>query len=405
MNKIETISQLITTNFNIPTSYLETDEFQLLTFGDDFSYNPFYSENLSLILSIDFFDSPIRFPRIRQNEFMENFILFSIFEEDEFKGTLIVGPTISMPLTDEQIFALAKDYQVFHVIGTVMDYYQKMPIYSINLLINLSVLLYYLLNGEVVSSQIIQKDYLQSKKQAPSVKLDTLDYSSKFNLQHDRLFETKILKIVRNGEVENLANHAYFKEEQSQALYSKVSFLRSLKNHLITLAALTSRAAIEGGLHSELALRLCDEYILKIEEGLSREDLYATVAEMLEVFTKMVRENQEADYSTIVKQAIKFVYANLYQSFSHTDIADYVGVSAPYLSKIFKQDTQISLSTFIQKTKVEEAKHLLLQTKISVSDISAALNFTDQSYFTKIFKKITQVTPQHYREKLLDHLD
>ncbi|MED2244224.1 helix-turn-helix domain-containing protein, partial [Bacillus thuringiensis] len=52
-----------------------------------------------------------------------------------------------------------------------------------------------------------------------------------------------------------------------------------------------------------------------------------------------------------------------------------------------------------QRERVEEAKKLLTLTTYSLSDICAWLNFNDQSYFIRVFKKITSMTPRQYREK------
>ncbi|PEU64779.1 AraC family transcriptional regulator, partial [Bacillus cereus] len=54
---------------------------------------------------------------------------------------------------------------------------------------------------------------------------------------------------------------------------------------------------------------------------------------------------------------------------------------------------------YIQREKVEEAKKLLTLTNYSLLDISTWPNFNSQSYFTKIFKKHTEVTPKHYRNQ------
>ncbi len=61
-------------------------------------------------------------------------------------------------------------------------------------------------------------------------------------------------------------------------------------------------------------------------------------------------------------------------------------MNSDYLSILFKKEVGISLSEYIQRERIEEAKKLLTFTTYSLSDICASLNFTDQSYFTKIFK-------------------
>ena len=61
-------------------------------------------------------------------------------------------------------------------------------------------------------------------------------------------------------------------------------------------------------------------------------------------------------------------------------------MNSDYLSILFKKEVGISLIEYIQRERIEEAKKLLTFTTYPLSDICASLNFSDQSYFTKIFK-------------------
>ncbi|MDQ0233070.1 YesN/AraC family two-component response regulator [Metabacillus malikii] len=64
---------------------------------------------------------------------------------------------------------------------------------------------------------------------------------------------------------------------------------------------------------------------------------------------------------------------------------------------MFKKEVGISVTEYIQRTKIEEAKKLISFSDYSLSKIHTLLNFTDQSYFTKVFKKYTGYTPKQYR--------
>ncbi|MEB8823047.1 helix-turn-helix transcriptional regulator [Bacillus cereus] len=70
-----------------------------------------------------------------------------------------------------------------------------------------------------------------------------------------------------------------------------------------------------------------------------------------------------------------------------------------YLSTLFKKEVGMTLSEYIQREKVEEAKKLLTLTNYSLLEVSTFLNFNNQSYFTKIFKKYTEFTPKQYRNQ------
>ncbi|HDR7296345.1 TPA: helix-turn-helix transcriptional regulator, partial [Bacillus cytotoxicus] len=92
------------------------------------------------------------------------------------------------------------------------------------------------------------------------------------------------------------------------------------------------------------------------------------------------------------------IFKNIYQKISVKQLARMVNMNPNYLSILFKEEVGISLNEYIQRERVEEAKKLLTLTDYSLSDICAWLNFSDQSYFTKVFKKFTNKTPGKYRK-------
>ena len=78
-------------------------------------------------------------------------------------------------------------------------------------------------------------------------------------------------------------------------------------------------------------------------------------------------------------------------------LAEICHLSPNYLSSLFKKEVGISISEFIQQLRIDEAKKLLDLTNYSISEIGTFLNFNDQSYFIKTFKKHTGLTPKQYR--------
>ncbi|MFC4402498.1 helix-turn-helix domain-containing protein [Gracilibacillus xinjiangensis] len=88
---------------------------------------------------------------------------------------------------------------------------------------------------------------------------------------------------------------------------------------------------------------------------------------------------------------------HLYEEITVSKLAKETILHPNYLSKLFKKEVGSSISEYIQKQKVEEAKKLLAHSDYSLSDIYTWLNFHDQSHFTRVFKKYVGVTPRKYR--------
>lgn len=70
-----------------------------------------------------------------------------------------------------------------------------------------------------------------------------------------------------------------------------------------------------------------------------------------------------------------------------------------YLCQVFKKYADTTINGYIQQLRVQRAKHLLLHTDKSVKAIAMEVGYEEPFYFSRIFKKIEGVSPQHYREQ------
>ena len=81
------------------------------------------------------------------------------------------------------------------------------------------------------------------------------------------------------------------------------------------------------------------------------------------------------------------------------DLAQMVGYSEDYLSKIFKRETGYTITEFCTKCRFDNAKTLLLQTTHAIKDIAAITGFSNPAYFNRQFKEKVGLTPSEFRKK------
>ncbi|MNZ47597.1 HTH-type transcriptional activator RhaS [compost metagenome] len=82
-------------------------------------------------------------------------------------------------------------------------------------------------------------------------------------------------------------------------------------------------------------------------------------------------------------------------------IAEHFFVSPYYLSRMFKEMSGFTFSDYITLTRIKEAQRLLRETKLSITEIAAAVGFDNFSHFGKTFKRITHTSPREYRKQYL----
>ena len=76
-----------------------------------------------------------------------------------------------------------------------------------------------------------------------------------------------------------------------------------------------------------------------------------------------------------------------------------LNITSNHLTQVLKQFTDRTTNDILQSKQLLEIKRLLLHTNLGVSEIAHQLNFADQSYFTKFFKKTTGMTPMKFRSE------
>ena len=98
--------------------------------------------------------------------------------------------------------------------------------------------------------------------------------------------------------------------------------------------------------------------------------------------------------------AVKYVKTNLHTKVSVENLTEILGISQPYLYKIFKKRTSMSPKKFITEYKMINAKKLLCETSLSITQIATSLGFDDVLVFSNFFHKEEGVSPKKYREGL-----
>lgn len=173
----------------------------------------------------------------------------------------------------------------------------------------------------------------------------------------------------------------------------------NLKYHFVITTAMVTRLCRQSGMELEQAFRLSDFYIQKLDDIHTIQGVQTLHDEMVMDFTeKMHRFFRNDTNSKHINACKEYIYSHIKERITIEDLADTFGVSASYLSRLFKEETGISVSTYIRQQKIEVAKNLLQFSEYSMIDIANRLSFSSQSHFIQQFRDIVGMTPKKYRD-------
>ncbi|NLT97016.1 MAG: helix-turn-helix domain-containing protein [Christensenellaceae bacterium] len=173
----------------------------------------------------------------------------------------------------------------------------------------------------------------------------------------------------------------------------------AIKARVTELLVLLSRAAIDGGAEPGRIFGLSRDFMTEIARFETLDDLNIWLSGILNSYTSMVFAVPDTKHTDTIQKVMEYVNANYMKRITLNDISEHVSFSVSYLSRIFKEEKGINLSSYINEVRIRNAKTLLLTSDMPLSSITYCCGFDDQSYFSKVFKKFTGTTPGKYREK------
>lgn len=215
-------------------------------------------------------------------------------------------------------------------------------------------------------------------------------------------YEKKLFSILKNNSTSDLRKnlHDFFNIFQSNESFSK-SKLLALKNNLIVLL-----------------IDLCrdiktNNYIIISENKLWEHiELLSNINDASEFinwqkhfikYLKIEKNSFEKDNkSHIIFEAVNYINDNYSNEISLSTVAQHLFLSESYLSHIFKREMGSSFVEYLTHVRIEHAKDLLINNphdKIYL--IARSVGFSNERYFTTLFKKIVGITPADYRNSML----
>ncbi len=146
------------------------------------------------------------------------------------------------------------------------------------------------------------------------------------------------------------------------------------------------------------------DYLLKPVEGEKIEELFRKIEGILreeeQKESNLKLPQAKISGQELVSRICDHVENNMAGDNSIITVCSHFGISQPYLSKIFKKYKDCTYNEYLMNRKIEKAKVLLARKEeYLIGEIASALGFSDQFYFSKVFKHAVGCTPREYRNR------
>lgn len=215
--------------------------------------------------------------------------------------------------------------------------------------------------------------------------------------------ELREMKGIETGNVEQL-KESWSEDSSGRLGRLSVDSERNGKYLSIVNIALSTRAAIRGGVPFELAFSLSDAYCQQVD-ALRKDQLYdleALIYNIQLTYANLVVQRKDkapasASEPPLITRTKNYIFSSLHGKLTVNDVAEAMHAHPNYLNRTFKQITGITIHDYIMQEKINLAVNMITYSEHSYIEIANYLGFTSQSHLGNVFKKYTGMTLRQYR--------
>ncbi|SFG78307.1 two-component system, response regulator YesN [Desulfotomaculum arcticum] len=214
---------------------------------------------------------------------------------------------------------------------------------------------------------------------------------------------------IKPGLLKEMINHLLlYNPEQGKLACRKIiseflsqnrQFSRNLLASLaVKLLVLTTQILVNGGIAEEELAGVNNELAAAINSIGRPQELMLWGDQLVDKFIMIIKQIPHNDRE-IIELVKDLIHHNYSREYTLAQAASEVHLSPAYLSRIFKQKVRQSFTGYLTQHRLQQARQLLLHTERTIDEIAYSVGYSNNSYFTAVFKKNTGLTPSEYRLK------
>ena len=342
------------------------------------------------------------------DDFFSNYFVMEL-PDDAKMHYLIIGPYTEQNLNKMDLLSIFDQYGVpSHIQESLLQYYVTIPfvddVSNIRILLSAFYETIWENKESCIFTEVHQNLIEKYMKEFPGVLLehitDETDIDFKMKLIEERYqIENTLMKYISQGNFDKAA--ATLAGLNSALMENRAGTrLRDYKNYSIVLNTVLRKGAEAGLVHPIHIDKLSSHFAKKIEALTSLEQGKPLFSEMIRKYCFLVKNHSLKEYSLLIQKVVTRIDADLTADQSLKTHAALLNVHPSYLSTLFRKETGVTLTEYVNQKRVEYGVFLLNTTNMQIQMVAHHCGISDLNYFTRIFKKQIGKTPSEYKKTL-----
>lgn len=392
----------------VPVFVIDEKGHKIKTFGDEMSFCSFFKTTLGQSCPC----SQTHLYASRQAANLGDVYVFfcpaglvhytaPILKNKLFKGAIVAGPVLMNYPDDLMVDEIIQKYNLsLDLKGKIFNYLKSIVVIGPEKVRHLANMLF-MLTANLMPEETDLLNVRKTKNEQQS----RISESIHFEKEKDHIStyypyekEKDLLGKVKNGDAAGA--RAILNELLGHVFLTTGGNVEIIKARILELCALLSRAAVEGGASLEKIFGMNFKFISALSKIQNIEDLAFWTLKVLDRFTDNVFDLSQSKHAEIIKKALTYINDNYYKPISLESVSKVIHLNPTYFSTVFNKEMGMGFSDYLNKVRIEESKKMLKNRNNTILDVAVSVGFENHSYFSKVFKKNTGISPKVFRDSL-----
>lgn len=253
------------------------------------------------------------------------------------------------------------------------------------------------LNEQAILSEEISRQKSKQAKLISQLTADDSDYyqPAELDLGLSDLDEHELVGRIQMGD------KATYKSILDKALgrifLSETEDINTMKALLIELVISVGRIAFQRKASGDALFLFYSEAIVELQTLDSLTQISAWTSATFDKLADLIYTNRDEHTYSTVEQVTFYIKHNYASDLSLEDIAQAINYSPYYISRLFKEELNITIIDYLTEVRISKAKELLEKTELTVAAVAERIGYKDSLYCSRLFKKKVGISPSEYR--------